>query len=185
MGLFDQLVSAMGGQEPIDRFARGRADFDRPDSRDFQHWNQLVGSAPPEDLERSFSQAAREVDPNEYDEHITPGVRGTDPLGGLGGPALGALAGALLGNLSRRGGTDVTRMVPGLRTTDPYGMNQHEVASLASWMRRHDPDAFGRAAAQVGRQEPGLLQSLLGNKAMLLAGAALAAKFMNSRMHDR
>ena len=72
-------------------------------------------------------------------------------------------------------------MIPGLRTTDPNRMSPDEVASVANYMRRQGPEAFGRAAQQVGRQEPGLLQQLLGNKALMLAGAALAAKVMADR----
>jgi hypothetical protein len=34
-----------------------------------------------------MAQAARRVDAQEYYEHITPGVCGTDPLGALGGGA--------------------------------------------------------------------------------------------------
>ena len=143
----------------------------------------MIGAAPPRDAEEAFTTAAREVDSQEYADHITPGVRGTDPLGGLGRGALGTLAGALLGQLSsaRGGGADLTQMIPGLRTTDPNRMSPDEVASVANYMRRQDPEAFGRAAQQVGRQEPGLLQQLLGNKALMLAGAALAAKLMTDR----
>jgi hypothetical protein len=183
MGFFDQMTQMLGGREQVDRFARGEVDFNDPNSRDFQNWNQLVGSAPPEALEESFTQAARRVDQQEYYDHVTPGVGGTDPLGGLGQGALGALAGALIGNLTggRRGGTDLRQMIPGLQHTDPQQMSPHEVAALANYTRQHNPEAFGRAAAQVGRQQPGLLQSLLGNKALMLGAAALAAKYMNEQ----
>jgi hypothetical protein len=181
------MAQMLGGEEHVDRFARGEADFSDPNSRDLQGWNQLVGEAPPEELEASVAHAARQVPPQDYDDHITPGVGGTDPLGALGGGTLGAVAAALLGNLQSgsRAGQDLRQVVPGLRSADPRQMSPAEVAKLASYTRQHDPEAFGRAAALVGRKEPGLLQRLLGNKALLFAAAALATRYMNQRMGAR
>jgi hypothetical protein len=182
MGIFEQITSALGGAEPIERFAAQRANFDDPKSRDFEHWNQMIGAAPPEYAEEAFTKAARDVDPQEYADHITPGVRGTDPLGEIGKGGLGTVAGALLRHLGGGGGLgNLTDMIPGLRNTDPNRMSPDEVARMAEYMRRHNPEAFGRAAQQIGRQQPGLLQQLLGNKGLLLAGAALAAKVMADR----
>jgi hypothetical protein len=48
MGLLDQIIGTLGGQEPVERLAREEADFDDPQSPDFAHWNALVGAAPPE-----------------------------------------------------------------------------------------------------------------------------------------
>jgi hypothetical protein len=184
MGLFEQLSELLGGQEPLERFAQEQADFDDPHSRDFHHWHQLVGAAPPEYVQEALTHAAQRVEPQEYYEHITPGLRGTDPLGQLGGGALGQLASSLLRNLQGSSGLDLHRLqhlVPGLQTTDPQQMSPQEVASLATYTRQHHPDTFGRTAAQVGQQEPGLLQQLLGNKALMLAAAGLAAKVMADR----
>jgi hypothetical protein len=60
-----------------------------------------------------------------------------------------------------------------------------EVASLAAYLRQHHPEAFGPAAAQLGREEPGLLQQLLGNKFLLLAAAGLAGRFLADRPRGR
>ena len=97
MGLLDQIIGTLGGQEPVERLAREEADFDDPQSPDFAHWNELVGAAPPKAVQDAMAHAARPVDPQEYYEHITPGVRGTDLLGALGGGALGTLASACWG----------------------------------------------------------------------------------------
>jgi hypothetical protein len=59
------------------------------------------------------------------------------------------------------------------------------VASLADYPRQHHPEAFGRAAAQLGREEPGLLQQLLGHKLLLMAAAGLAGKFLPDRTRGR
>jgi hypothetical protein len=184
MGLLDQIIGTLGGQEPVERLAREEADFDDPQSPDVAHWHALVGAAPPEAVQDAIARAARRVDPQEYSEHITPGVRGTDPLGTLGGGALGMLASRLLGSLTGGGGGETSqllRQVPGLHTDDPQRMSAPEVAGLADYLRQHHPDAFGRAAAQVGREEPGLLQQLLGNKLLVHAAAGLASTFLADR----
>jgi hypothetical protein len=173
MGLLDQIIGKLGGQEPVERLAREEANFDDPQSPDFAHWNELVGAAPPEAVQDAMAHAARPVDPQEYYEHITPGVRGTDLLGALGGGALGTLASRLLGSLTGGGGGETSqllRQVPGLHT---------------DYLRQHHPEAFGRAAAQLGREEPGLLQQLLGNKFLLMAAAGLAGTFLADRTRGR
>ncbi|HEX2035750.1 MAG TPA: hypothetical protein VHS99_16355 [Chloroflexota bacterium] len=128
------------------------------------------------------------MDPQEYSEHIMPGVRGTDPLGALGGGALGTLASRLLGSLTGGGGGEIDQLrqrVPGLHTADPQRMSPQEVAGLADYLRQHHPEAFGRAGAQLGREEPGLLQQLLGNKFLLMAAAGLAGTFLGDRGRSR
>jgi hypothetical protein len=188
MGLFDQIIGRLGGEEPVERLAREQANFDDPQSPDFAHWNALVGAAPPEAVQDAMAQAARRVDPQEYYEHITPGVRGTDPLGALGQGALGTLAGRLLGSLTGGDRADPDQLrerVPGLHTADPQQMSPQEVANLADYLRQHHPEAFGRAAAQLGREEPGLLQQLLGNKFLLMAAAGLAGTFLADRTRSR
>jgi len=94
------------------------------------------------------------------------------------------LASSLLGNLTGSSGFDLSRlrqMIPGLHTADPQQMNPQEVAEVANYTRQHNPDAFGRTAAPISRQELGLLQQLLGNKALMLAAAGLATKFLTGR----
>jgi hypothetical protein len=109
MGLLDQIVGRLGGQEPIERLARKKADVDDPQSPDVAHWNALMGAAPPEAVQDAMAHAARRVDAQEYYEHITPGVRGTNPLGALGGGS---------GETSQ-----LLRQVPGLHTANPQRMS--------------------------------------------------------------
>lgn len=188
MGLLDQIIGRLGGHEPLERLAREEANFNDPQSPDFEHWNQLVGAAPPEAVQDAMARAAQRVDPQEYYEHITPGVHGTDPLGDLGGGTLGKLASRLLGSFTGRDGVETSQLlqqVPGLHTADPQRMSPQEVAGLADYLRQYHPEAFGRAAAQLGREEPGLLQQLLGHKFLLLAAAGLAGKFLADRTRAR
>ena len=193
MGLMDQLGGMLGGgsaggggdmQQVLGRFMGGGGNFNDPHSQDHQHFGQMMGHASDDDLSSAFSHAARGVDANEYRQHVTPGAGGTDPLGALGGGGLATVASALLGQMGGGGGGGLSSLlgrIPGLTHTDPKQMNPNEVAALADYTRQHHPDAFGRAAAQVGRQDPGMLQQLLGNKAMMAAAAAMASKFMGSR----
>lgn len=190
MGLLDQLGGMLGGdpQQAIGRMMGGGANFHDPQSGDHHAFGQMMGQASDDDLASTFSHAARGMDGQAYRDHVTPGVGGTDPLGRLGQGGLGAIAGALLSNLgggqgqSSGGGMgSLVGRIPGLSQTDPNRMSSHDVPALADYTRQHHPDAFGRAAAQVGRKDPGVLQQLLGNPAMMSAAAALASKFMSKR----
>ena len=191
MGLLDQLGGMLGGgggdpKEVLGRMMGGGANFDDHQSGDRDAFHRMTQHASDDDLASTYSHAARGMDAASYRDHVTPGVGGTDPLGSLGGGGLGAIAGALLGSLGGGGGAGagggnmagLLGKIPGLTHTDPNRMNSQEVAALADYTRQHHPDAFGRAAAQVGRKDPGLLQQLLGNPAMMSAAAALASKFM-------
>ena len=199
MGLMEQLGGMLGGaggnaaggaggagggadvQQLLGRFMGGGANFNDPHSQDRSALHGVVGHASDDDLTNTFSHAARNMDGAAYRDHVTPGVGGTDPLGGLGQGGLGAIAGALRGNLGGGSGGGMAGLlgkVPGLSHTDPNRMSSQEVAALADYTRQHHPDAFGRAAAQVGRQDPNLLQQLMGNPAMMSAAMSLASKFM-------
>ena len=189
MGLLDQLGGMLGGgdaQQALGRLMGGNANLHDPHSQDRTAFHGMVGQASEEDLSSTFSHTARNMDGAAYRDHVTPGAGGTDPLGSVGQGGLGAIAGALLGNLgggnSGGGGIgSVLGKIPGLGQTDPNQMSSHDVAALADYTRQHHPDAFGRAAAQVGRKDPNLLQSLLGNPAMMSAAATLASKFMSKK----
>jgi hypothetical protein len=190
MSIFDQIAGALGGpqqaQQQAQRFANGQANLQDPNSQDFQNWSQMVGSAPPQVTQQAFTQAAQQVNPQEYQQHITPGVGGTNPLGGLGQGALGMIAGTLMNNLGGSGGpSGILGMIPGLQATNPQQMGPQDVAQLASYMQQNHPQAFGQAAAQIGQQQPDLLHSLLGNKALMLAAAGIGAKVLQDRSQGR
>jgi hypothetical protein len=57
-------------------------------------------------------------------------------------------------------------------------MNSNDVAKVARYTQENHPEAFGKAAAEIGQQQPGLLHSFLGKSAMALAAAALASHFI-------
>src|SRR5919202_1364302 len=162
MSIFEQIAGALGGpqqaQQQAQRFASGQANLQNPNSPDFQNWSQMVGSAPPQVTQQAFAQEALSM------------IAGTlvNNLGGSGGGASGLLG-----------------MIPGLQTTHPQQMGPQEVAALASYMQQNHPQAFGQAAAQIGQQQPDLLHSLLGNKALMLAAAVLRGKVLQDRAQGR
>ncbi len=193
MSIFEQISGMLGGpqqaQQHAERFANGQANLQDPNSPDFQTWNQMVGAAPPQVTQQAFTQAAQQMDPQEYYQHTTPGVGGTDPLGGLDRGRLSTLAGSLLGAYSQRHGSgalgQLVQMIPGLQTTNPQQMSPQEVAALANYMQQNHPNSFGQAATQVAQQQPDLLHQLLGNKALMMGAAVLGAKLLSDRARAR
>jgi hypothetical protein len=191
MGLFDQIAGMIGGAEQLQHLASGNANLHDPQSQDSQNLQQVVSNAPEPVVQQAFSQAAQQVDPQQYAEHVTPGAGGTNPLGALSQGALSSVAGALLNNVTggQGGGAgqlgQLTQLIPGLQTTNPQQMGPQEVAMLASYLQQHNPQAFGQAAAQIGQQQPDLLHSLLGNKALMIGAAVLGAKLLQERAQAR
>ncbi|MDB5297804.1 MAG: hypothetical protein JWO31_3787 [Phycisphaerales bacterium] len=103
-------------------------------------------------------------------KHLTGGGQQAGGLSGMVSSALGGGGGAMGGGISGGGAAGgmgglggLLGMVPGLQTTDPHQMDEHQVAALADYARQHHPDAFGQAMADVGHQNPSALGALLGN----------------------
>ena len=57
-------------------------------------------------------------------------------------------------------------------------MDANDVAKVAQYTQEKHPDAFGKAAAQIGQEKPDLLHSFVGKAGMALAAAALASHFI-------
>jgi hypothetical protein len=171
MSVFDRLAAGPGGTPP----------------RDYSDWNQMVGSAPPERFGRATYDSIRQVDPQEYYRHTQPGTDGTDPLGDLPPPQRTSLVQSVLGELFRRGlgRQEISR---GARVPeadlDPSRMSPQELASLLQWAQREHPKAFGRVAAQH-KDNPDLIERLLGNKALMMTVAAVGAKILSDRHGKR
>jgi hypothetical protein len=166
----------------FDRLAQGPGALQQDD---YDDWNQMVGAAPPERFGRAAYKAVRQVDPREYYEHTQPGVGGTDPFGALGPDQRSGLAGTLLSNLLGRGlGQQDIMRGAGLGTLDPNRMSPNDLASLSQWAQQNQPQAFGYTAAQY-QQQPDILSSLLGNKALMMMAAGLGAKFLADRSRRR
>ena len=162
----------------FDRLAGGPGNLQQGD---YQDWNQMVGSAPPDQFGRAAYGAIRQVDPQEYYQHTEPGFGGTDPFGALPPQQRGGLAQSLLGTLFIRG-VDQQQVMQGggLGTLDPNRMSPRDLAALSQWTQQNHPQAFGYTATQY-QQQPDVLHSLLGNKALMLTAAALGAKYLSER----
>ena len=166
----------------FDRLAQGPG---RLQQQDYDNWNEMVGSAPPEKFGRATYEAVRQVDPQEYYNHTQPGVGGTDPLGALPSNQRAGLAQTLLGELMRRGmgQQDISRQA-GVRTLDPNRMSPQDLAALLQYTQQNQHKAFGCVAAQY-QDQPDLLGSLLGNKALMMAAAAIGGKLLSDHMSRR
>jgi hypothetical protein len=154
----------------------------------YNDWNQMVGAAPPEQFGRSVYSAISQVDPNEYAQHIQPGVNGTDPLGQLPPQQRTGLAQTVLGELTRRG-MDPGQIAgviggSGLSGLNTGNVNPQDLASLLQWTQQNQPKAFGRVATQY-QDQPNVLQSLLGNKALMMAAGAIGAKLLSDQTQHR
>ena len=196
------FLSGLSG-DFLERLAGGNMDPAQPnDQRDM---GQLIGGVPQDAFQQHATSAIGQMDPQEYQNHITPGAGGTNPLGGLGKGMLGSLAGSLVGNMlggqmgggmgslagslagsmaggqMAQGGIGGLANMLGLGHTDPQQMNEEDVAKMAAHGQQNNPGALAATAAQYQNQ-PNVLQSLLGNKGLLLAGAGLAAGVMSGQL---
>jgi hypothetical protein len=174
-------------------------------SNDQRDMGQLLGGVSQDAFQQHATNALTQVDPQEYQNHITPGTGGTNPLGGLGKGILGSLAGSLVGNMlgnqmgggmgslagslagsvmggqMAQGGIGGLASMLGLNHTDPQQMDANDVAKLAAHAQQNNPGALAATAAQYQNQ-PDVLHSLLGNKGLMLAGAGLAAAAMSGNL---
>ena len=86
-----------------------------------------------------------------------------------------------MGGQAAQGGIGGLANMLGLSQTDPQQMNEQDVAKLAAHAQQNNPGALATTAAQYQNQ-PNVLQGLLGNKGLLLAGAGLAAAAMSGNL---
>jgi hypothetical protein len=179
MGLLQEIADAIGGDK-LNKFQKGEGDFENQSSSDQTALQDLIKRIDPKQLQQVLAQSAKQVDPQEYADHVTPGVGDTDPLGQLKGGGLASIAAVLLNQLKQAGSTSGTQVsrIPGVQTTDPNDMDPNDVAAIARYTQENHPEAFGKAAAEIGQKQPGLLHSFLGKAAMAAAAAALASHFI-------
>ncbi len=177
MALFDQIASALGGGQNLQQMAAGQGNFGDPNSPDHAGLSAMLSHVPPGVLSSVMSQVAGRMDRQAYAAHVTPGVNGTNPLGGLESAALGMIASTLMAKLT--GGGVSPASIPGAGGVDPSQMSAGQVAQVAQYAQQNHPDLFGQAAAQVGQQQPGLLGALLGHAALSQGAAALASHFLS------
>lgn len=179
MGFLQEIANAVGSDR-VQQLADGKGEFEEQGSPDQLTLQELLKKIDPSQLQTILVQATRRIDPQEYSDHVTPGVDNTDPLGKLKAGGLAAIASALLVHLKQAGAGAAKQpdQIPGIQTTDPKQMDADDVAAVARYTQQNHPEAFGKAAAQIGQQQPALLHSFLGKAAMAVAAAALASHFI-------
>jgi hypothetical protein len=167
--IFDRLAAGPGGLQ----------------QQDYQDWNQMVGSAPSDKFGRAVFNSIKQVPQQDYYEHTQPGVGGTDPFGALQPQQRTSVIGSLLGTLFNRG-IDQQQVMQGagIDTLNPSQMSPQQMAAVAQWAQQNHPQAFGYTAAQY-QQQPDILSSLLGNKALMMAAASLGAAFLANKSRQR
>jgi hypothetical protein len=179
MGLLQEIAESLGSDN-LKRLSAGKGNFEDQNSPDQDALQEMVKSIDPKQLQQVFGKTARQIDPEDYSDHVTPGVGGTDPLGKLGAGGLGTIASVLLSRLKEAGaaiGTQQSKS-PALQTTDPKQMSADEVAAMARYAQQNHPEAFGKAATDISQKEPALLHSFLGKAALAVTAAALASHFI-------
>ena len=176
MGLLQELAESLGGDN-LKRLSTGQGNFEDQNSPDQNALQEMIRKIDPKQLQQVFGKTAQQVNPEEYSDHVTPGVGGTDPLGKLGAGGLGTIASVLLSRLKEAGAAVGTGQsdVPGVKTTDPKQMSADEVAAMASYAQQNHPEAFGKAATDISQKQPALLHSFFGKAALAVAAAALAS----------
>jgi len=179
MGLLQEIAESLGS-ENLKRISDGQGNFDDQSSSDQQTLQDMVKNIDPKQLQEILGRIAGQIDPQEYSDHVTPGVDGTNPLGKLTPAVLGTIASVLLSHLKNAGAGNLASLGKeiGLQTTDPDQMNPGDVAAVARYAQAHQPEAFGKAAAQIGQKHPGLLHGFLGKAALAITAAALASHFI-------
>ncbi len=158
------------------RMAQGPGNLQQ---EDYNNWNQMVGSAPPDQFQQAASQAIRQTDPNEYAQHVQPGVNGTDPLGSLGSGILGSVASTLLGQLTQRGVSQgQLQNQAGVPNLNPSQMSPQDVAQLLQYAQQNHPEALAQVATQY-RNNPDIVSSILNNKALMGLAIGLGAQYLS------
>jgi len=166
----------------LQRLAGGPSNLQQ---NDYNDWNEMVGSAPKDKFGRAAYDAIQQVDPNEYADHVTPGAGGTDPLGALDNSQRSGLASTILGELTRRGiGQQDVAQATGLGSLNPNNMSPSDLAGLLQYTQQNQPKVYGRVASQY-QDQPDILHSLLGNKALMGLLAGIGGKMVMDQMNKR
>jgi len=147
----------------------------------YNDWNQMVGSAPPEQFGQAVSGAISQIPPEQYQQHVTPGMGGTDPLGQLPQGEIAGVAQSVLGALSGRGvNLNSVAQGAGVGNLNPNNMSPSDLAGVLSWAQQNHPQALGSVATQYQNQ-PNILQAILSNPALISTVMSVGSQFLAGR----
>ncbi len=142
-----------------------------------QQWSQQVGSIPPDQFQQATTQAVQQVDPQQYQNHLQ-----SQPIANLPQNQQSSLAQTLLSTLLNRGVSQQRlSQQTGVQNFDPRQMTPQQIASVLQYAQQNHPQALGQVATQYQNQ-PDVLHSILGNKALLAAAAAVGVGLMTGQI---
>jgi hypothetical protein len=162
----------------VDQLAQGGGNVEQSD---MNKWNQTVGSAPQNQFANQVTQALGQVDPNEYAQHVTPGAGGTNPLGTLNKSELVQIAEALIPALLSNSNKVTVQQQTGVSNLDPSSISHTDLASLLQFAQQNAPQVLGQVAGQF-QNRPDVLQSILGNKALMSTVTGMGMQFLESEL---
>ncbi len=142
-----------------------------------QQWNQQVGSVPPQQFHQAVTQAAQQVDPQEYQNHFQ-----SQPIANLPQSQQTGIAQTLISALLNHGANQQQiSQNTGVSTLDPRKMSPQEIASVLQYAQQNHPQALGQVATQYQNQ-PDILHSVLGNKALLAVAATAGLGLLSGQI---
>ena len=142
-----------------------------------QQWNQTVGSAPPQQVQQAATQAYQQVNPQEYQNHMQ-----SQPISNLAPQQQQGLAQTLVSTLMSNGvNQQAIRQNTGVQNLDPSKLSPQQIASIVQYAQQNHPQALGQVASQYQNQ-PDVMHSIMGNKALLAMGAALGVGLLTGQI---
>lgn len=137
--------------------------------------NHVLSRVPQGQLRDAVTNAVKELPSEDYYAHTEPGVNGTDPFGSLAKGDLTRVVGSILGALTSKGVTPAqVAQQTGAPTSDPKYVTSDDMARIVQWLQQEHPDVLGQMAEHY-QANPNILQTLLGNKALMAAIATVRA----------
>ena len=150
----------------FEKLANEQATLDPQEQRQL---NEALANVPQGELSAAVTNAVKQLPSEDYYAHTEPGVNGTDPLGSLGKADLTRLVGSVLGALNGKGVSPTqVAQATGAETTDPKYVTSDDMARIVQWVQQNHPEVLGHVAQQY-QANPNILQTLLGNKALMTA----------------
>jgi hypothetical protein len=137
--------------------------------------NHVLARVPQGQLREAVTSAVKELPSEDYYAHTEPGVNGTDPFGSLAKADLTRVVGSVLGALTSKGVTPAeVAQQTGAATSDPKYVTSDDMARIVQWLQQQHPDVLGQVAEHY-QANPNILQTILGNKALMTAIANVGA----------
>ncbi len=145
-----------------------------------QQWNQHMNSVPPGQFNQAVTQQVQQMDPQEYQNHMQ-----TQPVQNLPQNQMVGLAQSLLSSLFNQGASQQQiQQQTGIPNLDPSRLTPQQISQLLQYAQQNHPQAMGQVATQY-KNQPDVLHTILGNKALLGAAAALGMGLLSGQIQRK